>query len=660
MIEQLKHKNRRLKGFIKPVLYFDDLETFTDKSFYFKEFNDTKAYLVCSLGLKLIYDKETKQYKNGEPFLKKAFKDDAINDYFNFYLNFRNVTKYKLGYHQIHYFHNGKNFDFYFLLFYLLKLDTVNLVYAETEANQDGIFLFVNWSDAYKSFSVIKKSGKNYIKLEFRDNLYLFPNTSIKMLGQSLNFPKLDLEANTENVEKTGIVDDDVVYYCFRDCEIMLKNFLNYLPFLPNGSKIPLTVGSWGRQIFLHDLNPDPNVNKFNEFRALVGISKREQQEINNYFIENKIYKGGLTTFNDSYRLKILNNIYVEDVVSQYPHKMVLRQPFGKMLKLCYPQIPYYDVVFIKKRYINIRRKNDRIPNYLHIPNSFIQYVNSAPEYVIFETKQFIKEFEKLHDFDDVEILEVVGFESTPSYFSNYINHFIELKNTAAKNSPERNFAKLMLNCLYGKLAQNEIIEKQIFKQSYLKMTDNGSNFENVKFQLLNEDYKGSTLPFVNVLETNPSPFTFLHIASWITSLARAYLLKRTNEIINRGGVVYYHDTDSNFFYLENMNGLKFGKELGNWDYDCETDFYKHGYILGSKKYLLFEHQGEYFKDLGHFKLGSAGVPQKVIEQNKTTAFFNNEPFKIKIKKFTKSGIILIESSKFLINDKTFAYLMLG
>lgn len=93
-----------------------------------------------------------------------------------------------------------------------------------------------------------------------------------------------------------------------------------------------------------------------------------------------------------------------------------------------------------------------------------------------------------------------------------------------------------MLNSLYGKLGESNV--KVIQKFAELVTDDD----------VVVGEFSGNNLHMINIDEITETAFSYLHIASYITSTARAYLLNRTFEIIKKGGIVFYHDTDSNFF----------------------------------------------------------------------------------------------------------------
>ena len=634
-----------MRGLKLPILYFDDLETYTKNSLYFSIYKDTSAYLCASVQVRLKYNKEKTQYESGQITNRFIFKEEkTLEDYFNFFLNHHNILKNKLGHHQIHYFHNGRSFDFYFLLQYLKKLDIIWLrkpFKKVKDYHSNFIYACMNWSQAYKSFTLFKKvNQKTLIRIEFRDTLYLFSG-AIASFGEKLGYEKGDYFNDTLEAEHSFTVSQHAIEYCLRDSEILAKWFLRFVPYLPLGTLIPSTTSSWARQIYLNTLKTDDN--KFNYFRELVGITKKQQFLINKAFTTFNIYKGGLSTFNGAYRFKTFNNIYVEDVVSQYPHKMTYDMPYGP--PLFFDELPPNSddyVIFMNVVYTNIKKRYDT-PNYLSYSDSFTNYKADASTYSHFESFEFCEIFEKLHTFDKKEIKEIVAFKKTPSYFTDYVNEFINLKNHS--EGAQRDWSKLMLNGLYGKLGENSTRTTQIFKE------------------LINDDdvvlgeYGGNNLDMVNVMEEYNTPFTFKHIASYITSLARAYLLERAYEIIKKGGSVLYHDTDSNFFIIDDPSKLTHGKNLGDWDMNIKKDFYLHGNILGSKKYILYDDVDTSLNGDGHFKIGSAGISQKVLKKQSIQHFINNEPYTVLNNEYTNSGLFLVETTKYLVNPNIFNFM---
>ena len=639
---------------VKPTPFFDDLETFTAASNYYKLFDDTNTYLVGSIGLKLNYDKDTQHYKTGSIFLRKHFY--TLDDYFNFYMSKKNIDSKKLGYHQIHYFHNGARFDFNFLIKWCKNQDSFYLVdnvkrvkFKEFEPGSS--FFSLNWNQSYRTFSIVKKlNNKNLLTLEFRDSLYLFRN-SVKELGQDLGeeFLKGNYQESTNLVEKTGYVNTQVVKYCLRDCEIVALTFLKYLPYLPKSTHLPLTVGSWSRQVYLSSLKGE---NKYFQFQKLVGVDDHEKDEINTYFTANDIYKGGLSTINRNIQLKIQKGIYVEDVVSQYPHKMTYRMPYGRMYYNEEVDEEGCDIVFQKIRYTDIKAKYEELPDYLYVERLGGQYSNEAKEYEIYESNEFIKIFETLHEFKKKDVIEKIGFHSTKSYFKEFVDDFIQKKDEAPKNSAERNFYKLVLNNLSGKLGQRELMEQSIF----LEFTQDNDKI----VEVLGED-KSDDLGLYRCEVFSRGKFTYLHIISWITSLSRAYLLERAYKIYKLGGVVYGHDTDSNFFHLpkKQLKKLKYGRQLGDWDMDEIKDFYSYGFALGVKKYIFWNSKNlDVPIENLDYKMGTAGVNKRLVEQKSIRHFLDNQPFDILIKKYVLSGIVLEQTQKTILRKDIYERIM--
>jgi hypothetical protein len=204
----------------------------------------------------------------------------------------------------------------------------------------------------------------------------------------------------------------------------------------------------------------------------------------------------------------------------------------------------------------------------------------------------------------DIEIIDCVHFENRIS-FSGYVNHWFAEKQFAEDmgNKTNRHIAKIMLNSLYGKLAQNplnyddyKIVEPGTPEENGWHVdyvTENyevqrKSTRENMD-EIHGEDWKEKPL-FLNVAT-----------AASITGFVRAMLL----DAIHTTGrdKVAYCDTDSVIVLENDTRTLSIGRELGSWDLEGITP--RIG-IAGKKLYVT-----EKFIDgpkKGEFKLASKGV----------------------------------------------------
>ena len=97
-----------------------------------------------------------------------------------------------------------------------------------------------------------------------------------------------------------------------------------------------------------------------------------------------------------------------------------------------------------------------------------------------------------------------------------------------------------------------------------------------------------------------------IYIASYITSTARLKLFKAIYSIINRGGQIYYCDTDSIYTNIQLDNEYISDIELGKWKLEYKVDKAR---FFGSKSYIIVKDNGE---QLIKFK----GIPKKYLPAN--------------------------------------------
>ena len=163
-------------------------------------------------------------------------------------------------------------------------------------------------------------------------------------------------------------------------------------------------------------------------------------------------------------------------------------------------------------------------------------------------------------------------------------------------NPGQRQIAKLNLNSLWGKLAQNPF-------HSQTEYTTDAFRY----FQLLNDDTKEVT----SILQLSDKMVqvnykTYSHctptyrdgksvIGSHVTARARQVLLKGMLEL--GGGRVLYHDTDSIIYTSkEGEPEIELGCNLGEWEDECkdpDADWLVDFVSLGPKTYAYRTKQGK-------------------------------------------------------------------
>lgn len=146
------------------------------------------------------------------------------------------------------------------------------------------------------------------------------------------------------------------------------------------------------------------------------------------------------------------------------------------------------------------------------------------------------------------------------------IFNIFTIKKSNAENSTERSIAKDMLNFLLGRLgldiylSKTEVMSNEKFNEIIQTKEVNGFkllgdkllvNYKNkVNRDICEEldvDFKNTVFNNLKLKTDNQETFddVSIAIASAVTSYARIYMNKVKLDILKRGGIIYYTDTDS-------------------------------------------------------------------------------------------------------------------
>lgn len=195
--------------------------------------------------------------------------------------------------------------------------------------------------------------------------------------------------------------------------------------------------------------------------------------------------------------------------------------------------------------------------------------------------------------------------------------YFYNMKSQSAKGSPEYQFAKLLMNSLYGKFAANpeEYREYQVSWWDALDEDGNASDGQGGEWSFNCELGTFGE----SVLVSRPQPeekrkFYNLATGASITGFVRAYMWRAMSQCEG----VLYCDTDSIAAY--DVSKLNYGTELGEWDLEGTFDYGAFGgrklyamHYKGKPRAFSFENK----KTLKNWKLATKGVkltPQGVVK----------------------------------------------
>ena len=217
-----------------------------------------------------------------------------------------------------------------------------------------------------------------------------------------------------------------------------------------------------------------------------------------------------------------------------------------------------------------------------------------------------------------------IEFESDTIY-KRWVDCFYAKKSQSA--GVERELYKLFLNSLYGKTGQKEYQASTYFRDfnDVTKYITDGSKrkdisvLESIKVHnnspitVSQNGVQTQALPDLNegcyevrMTNTDITPNhvgSLVFIASYITTGARLHLFKTIHYIKQRGGEVYYCDTDSIFTNIELPSDMVSETEIGLWKLEKKIS---KGKFWGSKCYMYYDESGKTTKKV-------KGVPKIFI-----------------------------------------------
>lgn len=181
----------------------------------------------------------------------------------------------------------------------------------------------------------------------------------------------------------------------------------------------------------------------------------------------------------------------------------------------------------------------------------------------------------------DFEVLDGVWFYAVPGIFDDYIDYYMKMKIEATEtgDAVKRSIAKLCLNSLYGRFAQNS---DSSYKIPYIDFES-----ECTEFKIIDEH------------EKTPG---FIAIGSAITSWARDFTIRHAQKNYDS---FRYADTDS--LHLELKKGQSsVGIEYHDTDLCCwkKESTWKKAIFVRAKTYI------EYDPDNDEYTIRCAGLPQ--------------------------------------------------
>lgn len=280
------------------------------------------------------------------------------------------------------------------------------------------------------------------------------------------------------------------------------------------------------------------------------------------------------------------------DVNSLYPSAMFRKKfPVGQPMEIS-PQDfdPNTEFPFIIKLAVDFTVKKDHVPfiqlkgssrfaenDYPRDSEGTVELTLTAPDYELFLEQ---------YDIHQHSVLRVWYFQAAIGLFDEYIAFWYEIKATAT-NPVDRMIAKLMLNNLYGKMAQSMIRNSGV---PYLD--ENGV----LRLEVKEGTARGGYIP----------------VGSYITAYARAVTVRAAQA---NYAAFLYADTDS-IHLVGDAVGIPVGEELGDWDHEATWDIAR---FVRQKTYIeritAESKKGQMVSCIPKIAIKAAGATQLVKER---------------------------------------------
>lgn len=616
------------------------------------------------------------------------------------------------------YIHNI-SFDYSFILKeslnneHIYKKRGISIKYALLDTSVGGVVSFT--LEIYNNITNIRKT------IIFKDSYKLFP-TKLEKAGNLINFKKMyfpdynikpnDLlnwyemgtVSSINNIEKSFLEDHSNIikidgYFCFINLyiysmlyctvdvlivslfvptyyEILTKD----LKFKTMKSSLPYTMGSLALQIF-------NEIERKSDLKINMNLTEIEK------FYGKKCYYGGSV---GAYGNLDKNEVCVHyDFVSMYPSRMEecefpTGSPISWMPGDNITKLGIYEVI------VNIP-DSVNLPVLPYIVKKHKDGNFSRKFYPVGTFKTTITGIEALYCMEngyDIQVISGIYYENGFYPFKKFVSHFKHFRTLGDVN---KEVGKLLLNSLYGKLAQKQyglslvIMDKNHFdkhsdvlKEKY-GVTDRNITKKHVIFFIDNKTFKEikekeikvdilkamnkycikSGKNFLKNVDKKEEIKGNIVVAAMITAAARITLHRTIMELQKMGLRILYSDTDSIYAACHKDEIFNFlDRPLGTYaiifDSNKDDTIISTAIFIRSKFYFVYQEKDKKWKKKvsGDNKNGDNSDIETIFNdivtkfyQNGVKAFYNSSG-----KLFLKNNKDL--SSMFLIVTKKFSIQM--
>lgn len=432
---------------------------------------------------------------------------------------------------------------------------------------------FVNFCE--NKFITITLSSE-FGTFTFKDSLRIFPMSLsglCKTFGVEGKLSKYNPDFNKPTLFDNKSLLDTFISYGLQDSVALYNALVNAQAKIYNDFKLDITS-----RIIVSTSSLAFNVFRSKFLKVEIPILNNAQDS----FIRRG-YFGGAT----DYYKKYVTNAKYYDVNSLYPFAMLNDMP-GKMVKY-HNNLSGFDLYsFFGFALAEV-----------HIPNTLVPLLpyKSKEDRTIFPTGKvigvyFSEELKALANRGySITLIRGYEFERVKDLFTDFINHFYELKKFA--KGSERALAKLIMNSSYGNFGRKSelLVTRNVHRdeldvyvltslvKNIIRINDDWrtvlmvNNLPTNIIKTLNLELDADIVNFESVVKANVS------IAAAITAYARIHMMdfKLNNDVI-------YSDTDS-VILGNTIDDSLIGPELGQMKDELVGGYMNECYVLGIKQY---------------------------------------------------------------------------
>lgn len=410
---------------------------------------------------------------------------------------------------------------------------------------------------------------------------------------------------------------DDNIDYCKVDVkglyfgikkfnEVVNQVSNNELSIFGNDTNV-MTAGGMAKHCLLQSLYPD--ISDKRKRLQMYQKSHPINAELDKWFRDNHLYRGGISFVNERYRGKLLRSKNFKgrkmgrwDVNSEYPYSMTkIRTLIGKPHKMPYSKwlgtsLAYKDeheCIYMVKSASGHVKRNSLGFWYDPFQKKYVDDIDEEGLHLIFERE--LQVLSRFYDDLTIDVDEVIVFKKGDYIYKPFIDKNYSLKSSASKqgNNTLKMAVKLLLNSSYGKLAER----LQRVKGHYELNDLTGA------IHFIRDDVEISEKSAMSVVD-----------GSLVTSYARCYILCNILEICGDepAKTFIYIDTDSIHAFADYDQSEKYA--LGGLKLEMTCEAVK--YILPKTYIDIAKVDDNGFVDYDDFELHAKGVNLKVIKND--------------------------------------------